>query len=223
MTRPIRIGALASGSGSNLQAIIDNCEAGLIEGRVVVVISDVADARCLERARAHGIDAVHVTVPKTGTEAWVQANEDIIAAFKTREVDLVVMAGYMRKVTPDLIRAFPQAVMNIHPALLPSFPGTHGQRDAAEYGVKIAGLTVHFADEEFDRGPIIIQAAVPVSADDDEESLRERILRWEHRCYSQAVQWFAQGRLEIRGRRVVLLDAAEPGEQELVWPPIEMG
>ncbi|NSW56143.1 MAG: phosphoribosylglycinamide formyltransferase [Armatimonadetes bacterium] len=222
MASGIRIGVLASGSGTNLQAIIDRCESGAIDGRVVVVISDVADAGCLDRARRHGIDAVHVHVPRTGTPEWEEANRNIVEALSSRNVDLVVMAGYMRKISPDLLAAFPGAVMNIHPALLPSFPGTHGQRDAAEYGVRIAGATVHFADEEFDRGPIIIQAAVPVLEGDDADSLAARILAQEHRIYAQAIQWFCQGRLRVVGRRVEIDGVPRSTDAALIWPPLEM-
>lgn len=218
---PIRVGVLASGGGSNLQAIIDASEAGRIAARVVVVISDVQDAGALERARRHGIAAVHVPIPPTGTPEWSAANDDIVQALRDHDVHLVAMAGYMRKVSPALLRAFPGAVMNIHPALLPAFPGTHGQRDAVEYGVKLAGATVHFADEEFDRGPIIIQGAVPVMDDDTAETLAARILQVEHRIYPQAIQWFAQGRLRVEGRRVVLDGASQEGAEPLIWPPVE--
>jgi len=222
MSANIKIGVLASGGGTNLQSLIDNCEAGNIDGAIAVVISDVPQAGCLERARDHGIDAVHVPVAKTGTPQWEQDNGRIIEVLQAHGVDLVAMAGYMRKITPRLVQTFPGAAINIHPALLPSFPGTHGQRDANDYGVKLAGVTVHFADEEFDSGPIIIQGAVPVLSGDTEDSLRDRILKVEHKVYPQAVQWFAQGRLTISGRRVLLDGEPVAGSQELVWPPMEM-
>jgi phosphoribosylglycinamide formyltransferase-1 len=221
MRSPIKVGVLASGGGTNLQAIIDAAEAGRIAAQVVVVISDREGAGCLERARRHGIDAVHVPVPPTGTEGWEAANRRIVAELRSRKVELVAMAGYMRKVTAEFLRAFPGAVMNIHPALLPSFPGAHGQRDANEYGVKLSGATVHFADEEFDSGPIIIQAAVPALPEDTEETLAARILKVEHRIYPQAIQWFAEGRLRVQGRRVFLEGAPDPGDQCLIWPPLE--
>ncbi len=223
MRNPINIGALASGGGTNLQAIIDNCEAGVIDGRVAVVISDREGSGSLERARKHGIPAVHAHVPKTGTPEWVQANRQITRVLRDHEVDLVCMAGYMRKISPDLLAAFPGAIMNIHPALLPSFPGTHGQADAHAYGVKVAGLTVHFADAEFDQGPIIIQAAVPVLDTDEEDTLVARILGLEHQAYSQAIQWFAQGRLQISGRRVIVDGVPTATDATLVWPPVELG
>lgn len=221
MTERINVGVLASGGGTNLQAIIDASEAGRLDAQVVVIISDNPDAGCLERARKHSIDAVHVHVPKTGTSEWVASNDEIVRALQEREVQLVAMAGYMRKIAPALLRAFPRAVMNIHPALLPAFPGTHGQRDASDYGVKLAGVTVHFADEEFDRGPIIIQGAVPVLDDDTEDTLGARILKVEHKVYPQAIQWFAQGRLEVRDRRVLLDGSPTESDLSVVWPPVE--
>lgn len=223
MSERTRVGALASGGGTNLQAMIDASEAGRLVADIVVIISDKPDAGCLQRARDHGIEAVHIPVPKTGTPEWEEANDRIVACLKEHSVDLLVLAGYMRIVSPALLRAFPGAVMNIHPALLPSFAGTHGQRDANDHGVKLAGATVHFADEEFDTGPIIIQGAVPVLDDDTEETLARRILRIEHVIYPQAVQWFAQGRLSIQGRRVLLDGSPVETEISLIWPPPDMG
>jgi phosphoribosylglycinamide formyltransferase 1 len=222
MTERVRVGALASGGGSNVGAILEASEAGRLSAEVVVVISDQADAGCLERARQRGIPALHLPVPRTGTPEWEAANDEIVALLREHGVQLVALAGYMRKTTPALLRAFPGAVMNIHPALLPSFPGAHGQRDANDYGVRLAGPTVHFADEEFDRGPIIIQGAVPALQDDDADTLAARILAVEHRIYPQAIQWFAEGRLRIEGRKV-LLDGAptQPAAQSLIWPPLE--
>lgn len=222
MSHRLRIGVLASGGGSNLGAIIAASEDGRLDADVVVVISDQADAGCLERAHDRGIAVKHVTVARTGSPEWEAANERIIEILRSHEVGLVVMAGYMRKVTPELLRAFRGAVMNIHPALLPAFPGAHGQRDAQEYGVRIAGPTVHFADEEFDRGPIIIQGAVPALQDDTPETLAARILEVEHRIYPQAIQWFAHGRLRAEGRQVLLDGAPTHAEgAALVWPPLE--
>ncbi|MBM3497241.1 MAG: phosphoribosylglycinamide formyltransferase [Armatimonadetes bacterium] len=204
MSERIRIGALASGGGTNVQAIIDRCADGRISGDVVLVISDRADARVLERARGCGIEARHIAVAKTGTDEWLAADRQIVAAFEAARVDLVCMAGYMRIIGPHLLEAFPHRIINIHPALLPAFKGVHGPRDALEYGCKIAGATVHFADPEFDMGPIITQAVVPVREDDTEETLAARILRQEHEIYAQAIQWFAEGRLRVEGRGVVV-------------------
>jgi phosphoribosylglycinamide formyltransferase-1 len=204
MPKRIRIGVFASGGGTNLQSIIDRCEDGRIDGEVVIVVSDRAEAKALHRARNHGIEALHVAVPKTGTDGWREADRRITDALLEARVELVCLAGYMRMIGPHMLGAFAQRIMNIHPALLPAFKGTHGQRDALEHGTKVAGATVHFADPEFDMGPIIIQAAVPVREDDTEETLAARILRQEHEIYAQAIQWFAEGRLRIEGRRVIV-------------------
>ena len=198
----LRIGVLASGRGSNLQAILDQCQAGLLPAEVVVVISDKPAAYALERARAAGIAAYSVLVKDyPSKDEYEQAIVRILQQF---QVQLLCLAGYLRLVGEPLLKAFPNGIMNIHPALLPSFPGLHGQRDALHYGVKISGCTVHFVDEGMDTGPIILQAAVPVLDDDTEEALAARILEQEHRLYPQAVKLFAEGRLEIQGRRVVV-------------------
>jgi phosphoribosylglycinamide formyltransferase-1 len=205
-----RIGVLASGRGSNLQSLIDNVESEYIpRSQIVVVISDKPDAYALERARNHGIEALHVN-PK-GYDTHDDYNGALVAELRKRKVDLVLLAGYMRIVRPNLISAFKNRVMNIHPALLPSFPGLHGQRQAVEYGVKVSGCTVHFVDEEVDHGPIVIQAAVPVLEDDTEDALAKRILEQEHRIYPQAVRWFAEGKLKIAGRRVRILGLKQAG------------
>ncbi len=201
-SQPLRIGVLASGRGSNLQAIIDAIEAGKLDCRLAVVVSDRADARALERARKHGIDAVFID-PKAypGREAYDQA---VMAELAERRVELVCLAGYMRILTPMFVRALPGQIMNIHPALLPAFPGLHAQRQALEYGVKVSGATVHFVDEGVDTGPIICQAAVPVREDDTEETLAARILAEEHELYPRAIRLYAEGRLSILGRRVLV-------------------
>ncbi|MGD9495006.1 MAG: phosphoribosylglycinamide formyltransferase [Armatimonadota bacterium] len=223
----LRIGAFASGGGTNLQSIIDHCEAGAIDAQVVLVVSNRPDAGALERAQRHGIPREVVPVGKDLSETFHGADRRHVELLRQHRVDLVCLAGYMRRIGPEVLRAYPRAVLNIHPALLPSFPGTHGQRDAVEWGVKVSGATVHFADEEFDRGPIIIQAAVPVLPGDDEDSLAARILRQEHRIYPQAIQWFAEGRLKLDGRRVYLdppsrgsFEALEPGV--IISPPLEI-
>ncbi len=210
MADAINLGAFASGGGTNLQAIIDNCEAGKIDARVAVVISDRADAGALERARNHGIPAEHVPIKRDRSEQFLEADARHVDLLREHGVDLVVMAGYMRRIGQAVLEAYQHAVLNIHPALLPSFPGVHGQRDAVEYGVRVSGCTVHFADPEFDTGPIIIQAAVAVLPDDDEDALGARILDQEHKVYSQAIQWCAEGRLTVEGRLVRLDPPAEP-------------
>ncbi len=211
MAGRLRIGVLASGGGTNLQSIIDRCEDERIDGEVVVVISDQPDAGALGRARKHGIKALYVEVPKTGTDGWLAADQEITRALQEAGVGLVCLAGYMRMVGPSMLGAFKGRVMNIHPALLPAFKGTHGQRDALEYGAKVAGATVHFADPEFDHGPIIIQAAVPVREDDTPDTLGARILKQEHEIYAQAIQWFAEGRLKVEGRHVRVEDEVTAG------------
>ena len=210
MAEKIRLGVMVSGRGTNLQSIIDVCEAGKIDAEVVVVISNKADAYALERARKHGIAAVHIPVGRNETEEYYEADRRQAKVLKEHGVDLVCLAGYMRRVGPAVLGEFPMRVMNIHPALLPAFPGVEVQWAAAEYGVRISGCTVHFADEEFDRGPIIIQAAVPVLQDDDGDALAARILQYEHKIYPQAIQWFAQGRLRVDGRKVIVDGAKEP-------------
>ena len=227
MSDLLRVGVMASGGGTDLQSIIDACEAGLVPATVAVVISNKADAYALERARRHGIPAVHIPVGKTGSEAWEQADIRQVEVLRQHGVQLVCMAGYMRKIGPALLSAYAQAIMNIHPSLLPSFPGVEVQWDAVAYGVKIAGATVHFADAEFDRGPIIIQAAVPVNDGDDGQAVADRILEQEHRIYPQAIKWFAEGRLVLDGRIVRLVGStsspATPTPGVIISPPLEAG
>lgn len=196
----LRLGVLISGSGSNLQAIIDASERGELDADIAVVISNRADAFGLERAERHGIPARWVDPASFGSAAEynVAVRDELLAA----DVDLVVMAGYMKLLGTAVLDAFPMRVLNLHPALLPSFPGAHGIADALEYGVKVTGVTVHFADAEFDRGPIIAQQAVEVFEGDTEESLAERIHEVEHGIYPRAIQLIAQGRITIEGRRV---------------------
>ena len=200
MEKLLNIGVLVSGGGSNLQSIIDACASGRIKGRVASVISNKADAFGLERARQAGIPALHLDHRTyTGREAY---DEALVATLREFDVELVALAGFMRIITPVLLDSFPNAVLNIHPALLPSFPGLHAQRQALEHGVKISGCTVHFVDCGCDTGPIIIQAAVPVLDDDSEETLCARILKEEHRIYPEAIALFAEGRLSVNGRTV---------------------
>jgi phosphoribosylglycinamide formyltransferase-1 len=197
----VRIGVLASGRGSNFRAL---CEAwkkgGLGGGEPVVLVSDKPDAGALGVAKEFGVEPVALS-PKA--YASREAHEAaVISALTERKVGLVCLAGYMRILSPAFIRAFPGRIINIHPALLPSFPGLHGQRQALEHGAKVAGATVHFVDEGCDTGPIILQAAVPVMEDDTEETLSARILEQEHRLYPGAVRLFCEGALKLEGRRV---------------------
>jgi phosphoribosylglycinamide formyltransferase 1 len=226
----IRLGVLASGSGSNLQALLDACAAGRIDGRVEVVVSNVAGAHALVRAERAG--AAAVLRPSRGEPDRAAYDRGLVEVLRAHQVDLVCLAGYMRVVTPAFLSAYGPApttrgcprVVNIHPGLLPSFPGLHAQRQALLHGARLAGCTVHFVDEGTDTGPIIVQAAVPVLPGDTEESLSRRVLAQEHRIYPQAVRWFAEGRLSLDGRTVRLDHAAAgPDEAALVNPPIEEG
>ncbi|MGI6328935.1 MAG: phosphoribosylglycinamide formyltransferase [Dethiobacteria bacterium] len=198
----MKLAVLASGYGSNLQAIIDATKRGVIDGRVALVISDQRDAYALKRAEKHQIEARYLN-PKnyTGREDYDSA---VIALIKERDIDLVVLAGYMRLLSPVFIDAFPGRIMNIHPSLLPSFPGLEGVSQALRYGVKVSGCTVHFVDENLDTGPIILQEAVPVYDNDTEESLHQRIHSVEHRLYPKAIQLFVQGKLSLEGRRCII-------------------
>jgi phosphoribosylglycinamide formyltransferase-1 len=195
------IAVLVSGSGSNLQAIIDASERGEIPCRVGVVVSNKADAYGLVRARNHGIPTD--VVDHRAFESREAFDARLVEVIRASGAELVCLAGFMRVVTPVFLRAFPHRILNIHPALLPSFPGTHGARQAVQYGVRFSGCTVHFLDEGVDTGPVIVQAVVPVYEDDTEETLAARILKEEHRIYPMAIRLFFEGRLELSGRRVV--------------------
>ena len=202
MANPVNIGVLISGNGSNLQAIIDRIEDGTIPARIACVISNKADAFGLQRAEKHGIPAIHMDHRAfSGRESYDAA---LVEALADYDVNLVVLAGFMRIITPVFLDAFPNAVMNIHPALLPSFPGIHAQRQALEYGVKFTGCTTHFVDAGTDTGPIILQSVVPVLPDDTEASLSARIQVEEHRLFPESVRLFAEGRLAVDGRRVIV-------------------
>jgi phosphoribosylglycinamide formyltransferase-1 len=194
------IAVLVSGSGSNLQAIIDASEAGSIPGKVGVVLSNKADAYGLVRARNHGIPTE--VVDHRSFESREAFDARMVEIIRSYGGELVCLAGFMRVVTPVFLRAFPQRILNIHPALLPSFPGTHGPRQALQYGVRFSGCTVHFLDEGVDTGPVIVQAVVPVYEDDTEETLAARILKEEHRIYPMAIRLCLEGKLTISGRRV---------------------
>lgn len=202
MEKILNIGVLVSGSGTNLQSIIDACAAGTIKARVACVISNKGDAYALKRAEAAGIPAFHVDHREF--EGRVSYDKAVVELLRAHQVELVALAGFMRIITPALLEAFPNAVMNIHPALLPAFPGLHAQRQTLEYGAKLGGCTVHFVDAGTDTGPIILQAAVPVLEDDTEETLAARILREEHRLYQEAIRLFSEGKLRVEGRRVHL-------------------
>lgn len=200
----LNIGVLASGRGSNFQAIIDEIEKGRLNAEIKLLIVDNNAAYAVERAKKHSIEYLYLN-PNEFASRHVFFTR-IAEELKKRGIELVILAGFMRIVEKPLIDAFPNRIMNIHPALLPSFPGLHGQRQAINYGVKISGCTVHFVDEGIDTGPIIIQASVPVSPDDTEETLSERILKMEHKIFPEAIRLYAEGRLKVEGRVVKIKD-----------------
>ena len=215
--KTLKIGVLASGRGSNFQAIIDSMEAGFIRAQISVLITDNPEAFSIKRAEKHGIESLVMRPKDYGSrDEYFTA---IALELKNRGIGLVVLAGFMRIVGRPLLDAYPNSVMNIHPALLPSFPGLHGQKQANDYGVKISGCTVHFVDEGMDTGPIIIQAAVPAKDDDTEEMLSERILKLEHKIFPEAIKLFAEGRLVMNGRKVVIRGAGFD-ERPLINPPL---
>lgn len=224
MSLPLAV--LVSGGGSNLQSLIDRIEAGVLDAEIRLVVSNNPEAHGLTRARRHGIATkvvVHSEYPTRGG-----FDREVLRAIAAAKAEAVILAGFMRILTAGFVNSFPQRILNIHPALLPSFPGAHGQRDAADYGVRISGCTVHFVDEIMDHGPIVIQAAVPAEPGEGGEALGERILRMEHRIYPQAVQWLAQGRLSVEDRFVRLTGSEQPADMLgagpcLVWPPLEQG
>lgn len=198
----LRVGVLASGRGSNLQAILDRSRAGDIDVDVVLVLSDVEDAPALERARSAGVPALYINPGKYKTKLEPEAERRFARALEEHDVQLVALAGFMRILHDDFLGRFAGRIINIHPSLLPSFRGLEAQRQALEYGVKWTGATVHFVDAGVDSGPIILQASVAVSDDDTTESLAARILEEEHRIYSEALQLIAHGRVVVEGRRV---------------------
>lgn len=216
MPEPLALGVLLSGSGTNLQALIDAIAAGRLDARIAVVISNVPNAAGLERARRHGLTAIALSHRDASSrEAYDRQLVDLLRAHGVR---LVVLAGFMRLVTPVLLDAFPSSVVNVHPALLPAFPGLHAERLALEHGVRVTGVTVHFVDEETDHGPILAQAAVPVFSDDTEATLHARVQRQEHRLYPFAIQLIAEGRVRIEGRRVVVDGATTDADAALANP-----
>ncbi|MFC2163063.1 phosphoribosylglycinamide formyltransferase [Candidatus Altiarchaeota archaeon] len=200
-----RIGVLASGRGSNFQALIDAIESEAIPDAVIVVlIVDKQNAYAQERAKKHGIESSYIDPSQyKDRQAF---DEQIVAELKSRQVELVLLAGYMRIVTPYFVSQYPNQMINIHPALLPSFPGLHAQKQALDYAVKVSGCTVHFVTDQVDHGPIILQKAVEVVEGDDEGSLAARILAEEHKMYPLAVKLYVQGKIKVVGRKVVISD-----------------
>jgi phosphoribosylglycinamide formyltransferase 1 len=219
MARQVSVGVLISGSGTNLQSIIDAVEAKKLDAKIELVLSNKAAAYGLVRARNHGIPTEvleHKSFPSR--EAYDQVIVDLL---RGRGVELVVLAGFMRLLSPVFVTAYSNHIMNIHPALLPAFPGLHVQKKAVEHGVRFSGCTVHFVNDECDEGPIIIQAVVPVFPDDTEEILADRILAQEHRIYPRAIQLYAEGRLHIVGRKVLVDRLEKDDAQVLIEPALE--
>ncbi len=204
----MRIGVLASGSGSNLQAILDRCADGSVPAQVAVVICNIPGARAIERARSAGVPAIlleHKAYPSR--DAY---DAEVVRLLRQHEVDLVCLAGFMRLITPTLLSAFQNKILNIHPSLLPSYPGLHAVRKTLAAGARVSGCTVHIVDEGTDTGPIVVQAAVPILDGDTEETLAARILQQEHRCYPRAIALLAQGRVLLEGRRVRISARTDP-------------
>ncbi|OEU70942.1 MAG: phosphoribosylglycinamide formyltransferase [Desulfovibrio sp. S3730MH75] len=230
MSLPIAV--LISGGGSNLQALIDKVEDGSLDVDIRMVLSNRASALGLERAKKHGIPTCTLSHKDFGSRE--EYDGEMVRVLKDAGVEAVVMAGFMRIITPVFLGAFPGKIINVHPALLPSFAGAGGQVEAAEYGVQISGCTVHFVDEKMDHGAIIIQAAVPAIPGEDVETLTKRILQVEHRILPQATKWLAEGRLSVEGRFVeqVPAGATPPNSAKsemkidfpcLINPPLEEG
>ncbi len=202
MKRILPIGVLVSGRGSNLQAIINAIDKGNLSAEIKIVISNSANSQAIVRANEHSI-STEILLDKDFSSKS-EYDIKLVEILNKNGVDLVVLAGFMRIMSKDFIKAFPLKIMNIHPALLPSFPGLNVQKKALAYGVKFSGCTVHFVDEGVDTGPIIIQAAVPIYDNDTEETLSKRILKKEHKIYPKSIQLFAEGKLKVVGRRVLV-------------------
>jgi len=213
----LNIGVLASGRGSNFQSILDEIGKGRLRAEVRILITDNPSAYAIERAKKNRIESLVIRPKEFATKD--EFYRTVTDELKKKEVELVVLAGFMRIVGAPLINAFPNRIMNIHPALLPSFPGLHAQKQAVEYGVKFSGCTVHFVDKGMDTGPIIIQSAVPVYDSDTEETLSERILKLEHRIYPEAIKLFSENKLKVEGRIVKIL-ADTPSDSFLINPQI---
>jgi len=205
----LKIGVLVSGRGSNLQAIIDSIESGKLKASIEVVISDNPKALAIKRCENHNIPCE--VIERKNFKSKKEFEEKIAEILKERKVELVVLAGFMRILSGNFLRHFPNRVINIHPSLIPAFQGLNAQKQALEFGVKFSGCTVHIVDESVDAGPVIVQAVVPVLPGDTEETLAERILRWEHKILPQTVQWFAEDRIKIDGRKVIV-EGAKYGE-----------
>lgn len=201
-----RLGVIGSGSGSNFQAILDAVDAGNLGAEIACVLSDVADARILERARHRGIPSIHVDMSPFRTKLDGKAELEVIRILREHGVDFVVLAGFMRMIKAGLLEAFPSRILNIHPSLLPAFPGLASWKQALDYGAKFSGCTVHLVDLGMDTGPIIVQKAVPILDDDTPETLHARVQIQEHIAYPEALELVLNGKTRIEGRRVRILD-----------------
>ena len=219
MAPPLRLGVLASGSGSNLQSILDACGKRSIPAEVAAVVCNVPGARALQRAAEARVPAV--LLPHQEYARREDYDARVVAELRARGVELVCLAGFMRIVTPVLLSAFPQRVLNIHPSLLPAFPGMHAVRQALAAGVRISGCTVHLVDRGTDTGPIVVQAAVPVLEGDTAESLASRILLQEHRCYPRAIQLMAERRVEVAEGRVTIRAPKGDPARTIASPPVD--
>ena len=197
----ISIAVLCSGSGTNLQAIIDNVKSGYIPAKIVLVVSDKKEAFALERANKAGIETI--ALDKKDYKSREDFDKELIKHLKKRDIGLVVLAGFMRLLSGHFIKEYKNKIINIHPALLPSFKGTQGVKDALDNGVKVTGVTIHFVDEHLDNGPIILQKCVDIKDDDTEESLLKRVHKEEHKIYPEAIKLFVEGKLKVEGRKVV--------------------
>lgn len=218
--KKVKLGVLVSGNGSNLQAIIDQIEKGNLLAEIRIVISNTEEAYALTRAVNHGIPSR--IIQHGGYNQREDFEKRMVEELESHDVELVVLAGFMRVLGKLFLQHYPCRIMNIHPSLLPAFPGLSVQQRALEYGVKFSGCTVHFVEDALDAGPIIIQAAVPVLDDDTAETLAARILREEHRIYPEAIQLYASGKLEVRGRRVHVTGSHPAGMPVLHNPPVTL-
>ena len=215
--KKIKLGVLASGSGSNLQSIIDQCQQNNIDAEIVIVLCNNPGAGALERAEKAGLP--HACINHRDFADRQSFDQAVVARLQDAGVELVVLAGFMRIISEVFVAAFPNRIINIHPALLPSFPGLHVQKKALEYGARFSGCTVHFVDTGVDTGPILIQAVVPILDDDTEDTLAARILRQEHQIYPKAIQLIAEDRVQIDGRRVRIV-SADTTDTALINPPL---
>ncbi|SEA65568.1 formyltetrahydrofolate-dependent phosphoribosylglycinamide formyltransferase [Desulfuromusa kysingii] len=217
LKKKLRIAILASGGGTNLQSIIDLSQKGLLDAHICLVLSNNPEAGALQRAQRAGINTACIDHRVFASRE--EFDQTVVTTLKDAGAELIVLAGFMRIISEIFLDAFPQRIINIHPALLPSFPGLHVQRKAIEYGAKFTGCTVHFVDSGVDTGPIIAQAVVPICPDDSEETLAARILQQEHQIYPQAIQWIAEGRVRIEGRRVYI-DKSRCATSALINPAL---